>query len=344
MKLTRILSFGCLLAILCTPVLAAEEPIIYTVKKGDTLWDISRRFIKDPYYWPNLWSHNPAIGNPHLIYPGQKLRIYDGRIEIIPVDRQPQEPAMAGGTGAAAPAPIPADQVPLIGTYGGARSFISRDEAATLGTLVETIDNRVLMAEGESVFLAMDNLAEVTPGQRFELLELGNEVVHPVTQQPIGFQISRLGFAEVTEVTPTVAVAVIVDSAREIQRGARVRPYIELPAFIARKPANLDLHGYIVAADEGKIALSQLDVVHVNLGNANGLEVGNELRLFRERSYSKSTRPIKQFDEENFVALPDVQLGKAIVIETRENAAAALVLEVGNLPIYRGDQVRTQRD
>ena len=65
--------------------LAKEEAIIYTVKQGDTLWDISQRFIKDPYYWPNLWSNNPDIGNPHLIYPGQKLRIYNGRIEIIPV-------------------------------------------------------------------------------------------------------------------------------------------------------------------------------------------------------------------------------------------------------------------
>ena len=73
-----------LASLLLLPLSAiAEEPQIYTIKKGDTLWGISERFIKDPYYWPNLWSHNPDIPNPHFIYPGQKLAIYDDRIEII---------------------------------------------------------------------------------------------------------------------------------------------------------------------------------------------------------------------------------------------------------------------
>ena len=61
----------------------------------DTLWGISKRFIKDPYYWPNLWSHNPGIGNPHLIYPGQTLHIYDGRIEIVPVAPPATEQAVS---------------------------------------------------------------------------------------------------------------------------------------------------------------------------------------------------------------------------------------------------------
>ena len=50
-----------------SPALAEEKPIVYTVQKGDTLWGISKRFIKDPYYWPNLWSNNPAIGNPRQV-------------------------------------------------------------------------------------------------------------------------------------------------------------------------------------------------------------------------------------------------------------------------------------
>jgi len=344
MKITRILLLGCMLAMFSTSAPAAEEPIIYTVKKGDTLWDISRRFIKDPYYWPNLWSHNPAIGNPHLIYPGQKLRIYDGRIEIIPVEGLPEESATAGEDVVdTAPATAGTGQVRLIGTYGGARSFISSGDADTLGTLVDTVDNRVLMAEGEPVFLEMDDLTTVAPGQRLQLLELGAPVIHPVTDEPIGYQVNHLGYAEITEVTPSVAVALIKDSTREIQRGARVRPYTELPEFVTPKPNDLDLQGYIIAADEGKIALSQLDVVHIDQGAAAGLDVGHELAIFRPRLLTRSARPIKQLDKDNFLELPDVQLGTAIVIAVQEQTAAALVLKVSNQPIYRGDLIRTLR-
>ena len=344
MKIARILLTGCLLAAVCAPPAAAEEPIIYTVKKGDTLWSISKRFIKDPHYWPNLWANNPAIGNPHLIYPGQVLSIHDGRIEIVPVGAKAEEPATAETAAAAAPetAPAKAEEVRMVDTYGGARSFIGSDEMATLGTLIDATEDRVLLYEGEAVYLEMDNLASVAPGQRYQLLELGEDVKHPVTGQVIGKQISHLGFLEITGTTADVAVAVIRNSTREIQRGARVRPFEEIPAFIPRRPATAALHGYVVAADEGKLALSQLDVIHVDLGAADGLAIGNELSLFRQRTFTKSARPLKQLDQDNFVALPEIPLGKAIVIATGEKTAAAVVLEVANLTIFRGDQVRTQ--
>jgi hypothetical protein len=245
---------------------------------------------------------------------------------------------------AATPEAVPATAaapVHIVDTLGGARSFIGVRDAATLGTLIDTVDNRVLMAEGEPVFLEMDDLAAVKPGQHLQLLELGAEVRHPLTGQPIGFQVNHLGVAEVTEITPSVAVATVLDSTREIQRGARVRPFVELPAQIPLQPCQRDLHGYIVAADEGKIALSQLDVIHVDLGAAAGLEIGNELEIFRPRTFARSARPIKQLDADNFVELPDVQLGTAMVIALEEDSAAALVRRVANQPIYRGDQVRT---
>ena len=332
MKITRMLLIGCLLAAIASPLAAAEEPIIYTVKKGDTLWDISRRYIKDPYYWPNLWSHNPAIGNPHLIYPGQKLRIFSGRIEIIAAEGE------ADSEAAAVPASIVAG-VELVDIYGGARSFISTGDAASLGTLVDTVDNRVLMAAGEPVFLEMDDLGAVATGQRLQLLELGEQVIHPLTKQPIGYQVNHLGIAEVTEVTPSVAVATIKESTREIERGARVRPAAETPGMLAPRLTDLDLQGYVIAADQGKIALSQLDVIHVDLGADAGLAVGNVLEIFRERPPVPATRPANQPGD---LALPEVELGTALVIAVQDETAAALVVTVANQPIYRGDRVRTR--
>lgn len=329
MRTKYILLIICLLLLAPCATLAAEKPIIYTVKEGDTLWDISRRFIKDPFYWPNLWSHNPDIGNPHLIYPGQKLRIIDGRIEFILTDEE-----LAEGE---APLKVTPELVELVGTFGGARGFISAGELETAGILLDTVDNRIMISAGEKVFLEMQDLTSVKPGDVYQLLETGEKILHPVNRALVGYHTVDLGTVEVAEVTQSVAVAIVTDAKQEIFRGARVRPYVEPPTQIPRKTAEQALLGYIVAAADGKLALGQYDIIHVDLGTANGLEVGNDLKIFRSRELTKAARKMTKHE----TVLPDIDLGEAIVLEVQQNTAAAVILKIGNLPLYRGDRVGT---
>ncbi len=338
MNLKRaILTLCFLLMIWPGTTFAKEEPIIYTVVQGDTLWDISQRFIKDPYYWPNLWSNNPDIGNPHLIYPGQKLRIYDGRIEIIPIGGDGD----AGDVGAAVMTP---DELLLIPTFGGAQSFISVEEVETLGTLVDSVDNRTLVATGDTVFLEMDDLAAVKPGDVFELITMGPKVIHPASKKtfgyqfadPIGFQTIQLGTVEVTEVTESVAVATITNALREIKRGSKLRPYRRLPDRIPRIFAGEVLEGYIVSDDIGKLAMGQWEIILIDIGKESGIMVGHELDLYRLRQVTKEANKNKA------LVLPDIDLGDAIVLEVRQGYAEALIIRTTNLPIFRGDQVKTK--
>jgi LysM repeat protein len=336
MNFRRTILTVCLLLMIWPSIaLAKEEPIIYTVKQGDTLWDISQRFIKDPYYWPNLWSNNPAIGNPHLIHPGQKLRIYDGRIEIIPIGEETSD------VGAAVMTP---EEVLMIPTYGGAQSFISTSEVESLGTLVDTVDNRLLISINDKVFLEMDDLAATQPGDVFELITMGPEVVHPTAPKtlgyqladPIGFQTIQLGTVKVTKVTPTVAVATVTTALREIKRGSKVRPYNPVPDRIPRIFADSVVEGYIIGDDIGKIAMGQWEVVLIDMGIESGLQVGHEMDLYRQREATD------QVDKNKKLTLPDIDLGDAIVLEVREGYAEALITRTTNLPIYRGDQIRTK--
>jgi len=328
MKFRRTLLTLCLLLMICPNFAAAEEkPIIYTVKKGDTLWDISHRFIKDPYYWPNLWANNPAIGNPHLIYPGQRLRIYDGRIEIIPVGEDVEEAGM----------PVLTDKEVLLSpTFGGAQSYIGSKEIDSLGTLVDTVDNRVMISEGETVFLEMNDLAATHPGEVYELLTLGPKIHHPVTKELLGYKTVQLGTAKITEVTPSVAVATIDRSLREISRGSKLRPYLPVPERIPRILADQTVEGYVVSDDYGKLAMGQWEVVLIDMGEESGLQVGHELDIYRKREATK------QADKKKELVLPDIDLGDAIVLEVRPGFAEALIIRTTNLPIYRGDKVRTK--
>jgi LysM repeat protein len=266
---------------------AKEKPIIYTVVQGDTLWGVSQRFIKDPYYWPNLWSSNPDIGNPHLIYPGQKLRIYKGRIEIIPIGEGEE-----GGTSDVGAAVVTPDEILLIPTYGGAQSYISSEEEKSLGTLVDTVDNRVMVTVGDKVFLEMADLSATKPGDIFELITMGPKVFHPAREKKfgyqleknaIGFQTIQLGTLEIKEVTPAVAVAEIITATREIKRGSKLRPYKQVPDRIPRIFSDTVVEGYIVSDDIGKIALGQWEVILLDIGEEEGLQVGHELDLYRKR-------------------------------------------------------------
>src|SRR5512141_3206607 len=75
---------------------AKDEPFIYVIKKGDTLWGLSERFLKDPHYWPDLWSRNdPDITNPHFIFPGQKVKVYPDRIVV---EKAPPAPPVSEET------------------------------------------------------------------------------------------------------------------------------------------------------------------------------------------------------------------------------------------------------
>ncbi len=337
MKLSGAMLILALLLVLSPAADARQvnERFTYIIKKGDTLWGVSERFLKDPFYWPNLWSHNPDIPNPHFIYPGQKIAIYDGRIEILPGKPQEREEAKPFIPGAPAETALPREEV-MVKTLGGPEGFITEGELEYAGTLVDTVDNRIMIGEGETVFLEMKNLSDVRPGDLFTLFEIDGLVEHPVTGEAIGHRIVDLGSVRITGISAEVATGVIVRSNREIHRGARIFDHRPPLLEVSMKKSERNLSGYLVAAPRDRIVLGQYDVIFVDLGSEDRLEPGNLLYVSRPR---KATEQAENPD----LKLPDVLLGHAVVLETRPHTASALLLKsVG--PIYRGDRISTFKD
>jgi hypothetical protein len=323
-KKTIVLLLG---AILLLPVLtfAKGVPQTYVIRKGDTLWGVSQRFLKDPDYWPNLWSNNPFVTNPHLIYPGQEIAIYDGRILVVGEKKTPSEgPVVVDEK-------IAEDTI-TIKTFGGADGFISEKALQGLGTIIDAVDNRLLMAKDDTLFIQMNEPADI--GDLFLAVRADKAIHHPRTGAMLGYRVMDLGTVQIREINPSVATGVVTESYREIKRGDRIiSPHLREYHIDLKKAAN-PLSGFVVAATNDQEGLASYDVIHVDLGAADGLEPGNLLYLARERKVTNKALVKKAVD------LPDIFLGEAVVLETQEHTSAVLILKCRET-VFVGDKVFT---
>ena len=334
-KLMPWLSLAVLLLVLTAvgPAFAAEERI-YTIKKGDTLWDLSQRFIDDPYYWPNVWAKNPEITNPHLIYPGQKIRILDGRLEILPAypGGEPQPPDDLDATVAEAPATATGEDEIAVRSTGAGHGFILTDEEP-LGLLVDSVDNRVLLSEDDIVFVKMNDPGSVTIGDVYSLFQRGRLIEHPHSGEPLGTMMNNLGNLKVTEINNGTVVARIDTAFREIARGAELFTYVPPHQDIVLQNAATQLNGHVIAARDEKGTFSTGDVIFIDLGAASGLVSGNLFYLTRPRTVSDEL-----LEEAGDLELPDAVLGAAVTVETRADSASAVIIKSVDAA-HIGDQV-----
>jgi len=307
---------------------AAKEGKVYTIKKGDTLWGLSQRFIDDPYYWPDLWADNPFITNPHLIFPGQKILVQDGRLEIVPAyqEAKPVPPPQVSE-----PVAEP-EKVLQIKSSSGSEGFIRTNETP-LGVLVDSVDNRVLLTKNDLVFLKMKDRDNVMVGDTYALYKAGEEVKHPQTREKIGTMMNNLGFLQVTEITNGSVTAKVGEIFREVERGAELFEYVPPRMELTLKQASAELGGLIIATRDEKLTIGTNDVVFINLGSEDGLEEGNLFYISRPRKASDEM--VLQAGE---ITLPDEVLGAAVVIETRAKTASAVVIKSVEA-MYIGDEI-----
>jgi len=323
-----------------TSLAIAAEGQVYTIKKGDTLWDLSKKFIDDPYYWPNIWAKNPEITNPHLIFPGQKIQILDGKVKIIPAYPEANKATEIEADSQQITPPTldnKTDESITIKSTGSGDGFILTDEKP-LGTLVDSVDNRILLTKDDVVFLKMHDLANVKVGDTYGLFERGEKIKDPQTKKLIGTMMVNLGFLQVTEINGETVIAKIGNVFREIARGAELFDFIPQRKEITLQRGTTDKSGTIIAARDEKGTFSTNDIIFVNLGSDDGLVSGNLFYISRPRKVSdeviKSARDIQ---------LPDAVLGAAVTIETKAKTASAIIIKSVDAA-FIGDKVSVVKE
>jgi hypothetical protein len=282
--------------------LAADAPNEYTVVKGDTLWGISGRFLKDPWKWPQIWEMNrDQIKDPHWIYPGN----------VIHLDRSGDSPRLtmggpggvggtggpdggpSGGTEAQAQANVvvvePRTRVePLqaaIPTIPGSviGPFLSQPLIVEDGALdgapviLATEESRVIVGPGDTAYA--DRIAGNAP-VNWQVFRPGATLRDPETGEVLGVEARYLGDARVRRYgNPTTLE--ITKARQEINRGDRLTPAREtsFPSYVPRAPEKL-IRGLIMSVDEGVSELGQFQVIAINRGTRDGIEVGHVLASY----------------------------------------------------------------
>jgi LysM repeat protein len=322
----------------------SEEPTVYVIQKGDTLWGLSERFMKDSRYWPNLWARNPEnITNPHFIFPGQKLKFYSDRVVIenargeeIPLEELATRPVDQPAPSAkAAGEPVPAPERAF--TVSGGEGFILEGDFKPAGFIISTYQNRRMVGEDDIVYVDLGRANGAKVGDRFSVYKKLNAISHPVNSSILGNRVIPLGTVQLAEVEEKVAKALVTKTYLEIEPGCFLLPYQARRREVALKAADRDLTGYIVETKTGSKAIAAGDVAFLDLGKRQGVVPGNLLYVVRD------VQPDSQFVSSSDLKLPVDVVGALVVVETGDNTATALVVKSIDT-IYRGDRVELKKN
>ncbi len=266
------------------PGLKADHPDRYIVQKGDTLWDISGRFLNEPWLWPEVWQANPHIENPHLIYPGDEvyLSYRDGR-PIIRVRRggrgvvrlSPQVRAEQLGREA-----IPTIPVDAIQQFLSRPRVVTEEEYDAAPYIVSVGKDALLARPGGKIYgrgIADERVI------RFSIYRKGEAYVNPDTEgEVLGFEALHVGDAVLDEAGDP-ATLVVTAMKREVQAGDRLVAVDEEESYQSYmpRPAGSELKGQIISVVDGVSQIGQFQTVVINLGARDGLEPGHVFGVFQ---------------------------------------------------------------
>ncbi|MBI5070527.1 MAG: LysM peptidoglycan-binding domain-containing protein [Deltaproteobacteria bacterium] len=336
---------------------AVAPPDTYTVKPGDTLWDLSGRFLNNPWYWPKVWSYNPEVTNPHWIYPGNMLRFFPAaegqpaRVEPVPAPQAAPEEPLAEQEGpreledltradlgkaqdygeedaVAVTGPYKVGYVAPRGVAARRETFITRRELAEAGGITGAFEDKMMLTVHDRAYAEFHAGAAPRVGQSFVVFRTVRPVTHPRTGEMLGYQTQLIGTAKAVAAGPKVVTLIIQSASEPIERGDYLGPQTErLVRMVARRPNQRQLDGSIVSTDrESAWLAAEHHMVFVDRGRADGVEEGNVFTVLRAGDPYAKDLDLTNLSMREDRRLPSEDIGELLVVDAKENYSTALVV------------------
>lgn len=358
-----------LVILLMLPAQAADQvqiredaPSRYEVVDGDTLWDISGRFLEDPWLWPEVWELNPQIENPHLIYPGDVIELeYSENGPLLTLRR--------GGTGSGVPdadglrtvrlspqvrreslsGAIPAIPLDRISSFLEGNIVISQEDHDNAPYLFANRSGN-LFSSNEDIVYAKGNWDDNI--NQYDIIRGGSDYIDPQTGEKVGIEGRLIGAATITKREGDNATLIISDLLEEVREGDRFMPVAgnTIQANYFPRPPDVSINGGILDINEGRFLGSLYDTLVINKGSRDRLKVGDLLALQKPDIIVEDTyeevgileRVSRVFDnpDDNVESFDGYIFGTVLIYRVFDSTSMGIILSAEEI-VRRNDKIVT---
>ena len=298
----------------------------YIVQKGDTFWDISRRLLGSPWYWPKLWTKNPHIQNPHWIFPGTKLLIQQRKVVLK--KKHPLEPWITKNSDYITNKHKLKNHWKLgQSTYLVVRreSFLDKRSYDSSGIITASKTPRSLYSQGDIVYIRFPKAQKLLSGQKLSIFSKVSTIRDVKNKKQLGHHIRLYGVCEVIQQKKGLTSVKITKVFREIKKGFRITRWIPNRVKVKPQKTEHSIKGRILQTTTAHSMASQFTQVFINKGLRHGVKSGQVFEIKRRKKGSKS------FSK---------KLGRLVIIDARLDSAVALVTRSSS-EINKGDQIQS---
>ncbi len=285
----------------------------YIVQKGDTLWDISNMFLQSPFYWPEIWSVNSQIPllNPHLIFPGQRLRLLDFSHAQAGLP-QPQSPPRI--------AALRYFRYPLINRVG----FIQKEPEASYGTIFKARGNKEMISMDDIVYVQQVPDMPLSVGERCTIFRTSVPIQDRKKETQIGIQHLITGTLEILQKTDTYMMARITQSFQAIKLGDQLMAYETRSPDVPLTEGIPGLAAKIITSEKRTFIMGEHDIAFIDKGADDGVQPGQEYQIFEVDRVIPPGASVH--DEAEGIVVP-IAVGKVVVLLTRPTTSTCLITQ-----------------
>lgn len=324
---------------------------VHVVQEGDTLWDISEHYYGDPWNWPELWSFNPEITNPHWIYPADQVRLSPTRLESDQMVAKATgtgegfaSPGMVSGTEAAPSVVVPIRDRKPGSVFLRDSGYLDEEAMGTVGQLIGGNEEQMMMSTSDQVYIRFKKDHDVRAGQQYAVFRDIYDWERDPEEKGKLVRIHGTVVIRSYDRDKRVARGVITETLDPIERGYYVAALERRFDYVEAKRNTGNVVAHVIASVRPRALLSYDNVVFLDVGQGKGIEPGNRFFIVRrgddwmrnletDPEELGNLTPVPEYDEG---ALPKEVIAELRVVKVRKNTTIAIVTR-SDTDIFLGD-------